>query len=178
MKGIVFKELLSMMEDKFGDDLTEEILSELDLDSGGAYTSADYYDHSEILQIVTLLSQKSGVHGADLVKAFGRHLLDTFHKIHPDYFNKDNSIEFMKSVDDYIHVEVKKLYPDAELPKIDFIDDKSGTHKINYSSKRPFADLAEGLIERCIEVFEDDFELEVTDRNSQTQRTFLIKKNG
>jgi len=178
MKGIVFKELLSMMEDKFGEDMTEELIDELSLDSQGAYTSVGYYDHKEILDIVTALSKKTGLDGSILVKTFGRHLLDTFYKIHPDYFDKPNAIEFMKSVDNYIHVEVKKLHPDAELPKIEFTENKAGAIKLEYSSKKPFADLAEGLIERCIEVFEDSVEMTVPDRSEGTRRIFILTPNG
>lgn len=174
MKGIVFQELISMMEEKFGDDLTEELLNDLDLESEGAYTSVGYYDHSEVLDIVTALSKKTGVEGSVLVKTFGKHLLDTFYKIHPEYFNKPNSIEFMKSVDGYIHVEVKKLNPDAELPKLDFTEHEDGTMSVFYSSKKPFADLAEGLIERCIEVFKDNVTMSVPDRTKGTERTFIL----
>ncbi len=178
MKGIVFKELISMMESTFGDDLTEDILGDLSLKSEGAYTSVGYYDHSEILDIVTSLSEKTGVESSKLVKTFGRHLLDTFHKIHPEYFNKKDALDFMKSVDNYIHVEVKKLHPDAELPKLDFTENENGSMTLIYQSTKPFADLAEGLIERCIEVFEDDINLNITDRTSSTRREFILTPHG
>ncbi len=174
MKGIVFKELISMMDQEFGDEMTEEILDQINSSTGGAYTSVGYYDHKEILEIVNLLSKKTGVEASNLVKAFGRHLLDTFYKIHPEYFKKPNALEFIKSVDNYIHVEVKKLHPDAELPSLEMTEIKNDVVNLHYKSTKPFADLAEGLLERCIEVFDEKTRLEVVDRTSATDRNFII----
>ncbi len=176
MKGLVFKELISMMEQEFGEEFTEELLDEVELPSGGAYTSVGTYDHSEILALVTKLAEKSGHPGSALVKAFGKHLLKTFHGFHPEYFDRKDSIEFLKSVDQYIHVEVKKLTPEAELPKIDVVDASNGDIEIFYQSKRPFADLAEGLIEATVEHYKDSYELNVKDRSNPCERQFVLTK--
>ena len=175
MKGLVFKELISLIEDKFGDELADEILDSIDLESGGSYTSVGTYDHSEILAIVTLLSQKTGVGARDLVKTFGKHLLEVFYKSHPDYFQGHTAQSFLSSVDNYIHVEVKKLYPKADLPKILFEDQEDGI-VIEYKSSKPFADLAEGLIEKTFEHFNENVNIETSDVEIKTERRFSIKK--
>lgn len=69
----------------------------------------------------------------------------------------EHAYDFLESVDQVIHIEVKKLYPDAVLPK--FICEREGGNLImRYESKQAFADLAEGLITACIE----DFKANVT----------------
>ncbi len=178
MKGIVFRELIEMMEEKFGAELTDEVLESLTLDSKAAYTSVGTYDHSEILQIVTILSQKTGIAGEGLVKAFGKYLMGSFYKIHPDYFKGKNIFDFLQSVDGYIHVEVKKLTPDAELPEIKFIHKNKLECEIVYKSKRPFADLAEGLIEGAIEVFNEKISVDVLDRSDAKSRKFILTKSA
>jgi len=50
-------------------------------------------------------------------------------------------------------VEVRKLYPDAELPRFQASRRADGGLNLLYLSSRHFADLAEGLIEGCAEHF-------------------------
>ncbi len=176
MKGLIFKELISMMEGAVGEDTTEEILDSLDLKSGAAYTSTGTYDHNEVIGIVTKLSQVSGIEGGDLVKSFGKHLLRSFSKLHPDYFEKPNALELFKSIDNYIHVEVKKLNPDAELPRIDVeeLDEKSFT--ITYNSERPFAQLAQGLIEETCIHFNESYKISSESVEDPCHRKFLLER--
>lgn len=178
MKGIVFKELIGMVEDKFGPDTADQIIEENDLASGGAYTSVGTYDHTEILKLVTSLSKAAKLPISELVKAFGKHLVTVFNKGFPDFFKKENCFEFLKSIDDYIHVEVKKLYPDAELPKFTFDEPSKNELNLYYESSRPFADLAEGLITGTIAHYGEDIKLEIKDPEdtSGLKRTFHLKK--
>ena len=60
MKGIVFAEFIELVEDKFGFEIADEIIEESNLPSGGSYTSVGTYDHREMLELVTHLSEKTG----------------------------------------------------------------------------------------------------------------------
>ena len=53
---------------------------------------------------------------------------------------------------------MKKLYPDAELPVFQHDLDPDRMVFV-YSSKRPFGDLAEGLIRGCIDYFGESITL-------------------
>lgn len=154
MKGIVFTEFLEMVDDKFGVATTEKIVEASDLPSGGAYTSVGTYDHSEIVALVTQLSAASGMDVSVLIKVFGEHLLGRFYVLFPDFFAEiDDVPTFLSRVDGYIHVEVRKLYPDATLPKIttQWLDEDR--FELTYKSDRMMGDLAEGLIEGAIAHF-------------------------
>lgn len=61
----------------------------------------------------------------------------------------------MASVENQIHVDVRKLYPDAELPSIKFERVSDLQSKVHYQSVRPLADLAEGLILESVVHFRD-----------------------
>ena len=164
MKGVVFTEFLEMVEEKFSFELTEQIIDASDLPSGGAYTAVGTYDHGEIVQLVTHLSQKTGIAIPDLLRAFGQHVFGRFTISYPHFFAGINSsMEFMEKVDGYIHVEVRKLYPDAELPKLEYDKSVPGTLKVTYRSNRPFADLADGMIAGCIEHFKDGVQVQRED---------------
>jgi len=161
MKGIVFTEFLEMVEDKFGFDVVESVIeqSEDKLESKGVYTSVGTYSHHEIITLVVNLSKETNLEVPLLVHTFGKHLLGQFAKSHGAFFNEvNNTFDFLKSIDGHIHVEVKKLYPDAELPKFEAYhpnDDKNKLEMI-YTSERSMGDLAAGLIEGSIEYFKED----------------------
>lgn len=150
MKGMVFTEFLEMVEDKFGYDMVDDIIESSDLPSGGSYTAVGTYSHAEIVQLVVSLSEKSGIDIPVLLRTFGKHLFGQFAKGYKQFFavSKD-SFDFLGGIENYIHVEVKKLYPDAELPTFDIERINDQELRMVYHSDRRMADFAEGLIEGC-----------------------------
>ncbi len=149
MKGIVFTEFLDMVEAKYGYEMVDHIIEESKLESNGIYTSIGTYHHSEIVQLLSNLSQKSNVDAMTLLKAFGEYLFDTFLKTYPQFFeSENNAFDFLKSIDSHIHVEVQKLYPDATLPKFETIEHEDGSLVMIYKSERKIAALAEGLMDK------------------------------
>ena len=164
MKGVVFTEFLEMVEEKFSPETADQIIERSELASGGSYTSIGTYDHHELLQLVTQLSTEIGVPVPDLVRAFGKHLFGRFFQGFPQFFQGVKStFEFLPQVEHFVHVEVLKLYPDAELPHFDCATEGSGRLTMTYKSTRPFAHFAEGLIMGCIEHFGDNVQLEFQD---------------
>ncbi len=92
-----------------------------------------------------------------LVHAFGKHMFSRFLTNYPEAFERVTStFELLLRVEEVIHVEVKKINPDAELPSFSFPPTDEDCLDVVYESKRPFADLAHGLIEACIEHYEED----------------------
>lgn len=178
MKGIVFTELTEMLDQKFSLEFTEEILAETELASGGSYTAVGTYDHREMIALVATLSRKTGLAGAELQRMFGRHLFNSFFAAHSGYFTGCSSArELLASVNDVIHVEVRKIHADAELPEFTHRYLADGTFELEYRSKRPFADLAEGLIAGCIAHYGDPVELQRADLSSggETRCVFRLQ---
>ncbi|MFO0629458.1 MAG: heme NO-binding domain-containing protein [Polyangiales bacterium] len=161
MKGVVFTEFLELVDARFGADMTESLVDGCELPSGGAYTAVGTYDHHEILTLVTALSARTGAPVAALVKAFGHHLAGAFAKRYGAFFARaGGTFPMLRSVDEHIHVEVRKLYPDAELPRFDVEHHDDTRMVLVYRSSRPFADLAEGLIEATAAHFGDTITLQ------------------
>lgn len=178
MKGLVFKELLEMAEKMVGEEMVELILEKCDLPSGGAYTSVGNYDPSEIFSIVASLSTCTGDSVSNITRRFGVHLISVFAKDHGKLFDRKNTFTFLSSLDDLIHIEVKKLYPQAELPNFEVIEITENEMTLRYFSVGPFADLAQGLIEGAIYFFNEPIELENIDTSNgkNTSRTFILRK--
>lgn len=164
MKGVVFTELLDMVENTFGSEIADRIIEEADLPSGGSYTSIGTYDHHEILALVTKLSEATQIAVPDLVHAFGKHLFGRFKSGYPVFFEGvDTAFQFLRNIENYIHVEVRKLYPDAELPTFEYDTPAPDRLIMTYRSSRPFGALATGLVEGCIEHYAENIDTQIED---------------
>lgn len=147
MKGVVFTEFLGFVAEHHGEDMVDDIIEDCALPSGGAYTGVGTYAHQEMGMLCAALAARTGEPAADLVCSFGSHLSGSFAQHHPAHFSRaTNFFDFLESIEGHIHVDVLKLYPDAELPKFS-VEERSPTRLVMlYSSPRRMSALAVGLI--------------------------------
>jgi hypothetical protein len=181
MKGIVFTEFLELIEEKFGYEMADDIIDESNLPSGGVYTSVGTYSHHELITMVGALSEKTGLAVEDLVITFGEHLLERFYQGYPQFFSGVNScFEFLDTIENRVHVEVKKLYPEAELPTFLASFPHPNTMHLVYTSKRPFSALAYGLIKGSAHHFGENIAISMDDQSTAelTQVLFTLDKQA
>lgn len=152
MKGIVFTEFMEMVESQFGLEVVDTIIEKSKLPSEGAYTAIGTYDFNEMVSLITNLSQEINVPMNDLIYAFGLHLFDSLSNAHPEVIkNYKAPLNLLYAIEDHIHVHVKKLYPDAELPSFKILEKTDRSLSMIYSSSRGLYRLAHGLIEKTFE---------------------------
>lgn len=164
MKGVVFTEFLDMVEDKFSASLVDDIIEEADLPNSGAYTAVGTYPHAELGRLVIQLSKKTGQRVPDLLRAYGLHLFERFVAGYPGFFeNVKDSFGFLQSVEKVVHVEVRKLYPDAELPSFDTVHVSPDRLSLIYRSPRCLGDFAQGLMEGCFAHFKEQVTIDRRD---------------
>lgn len=179
MKGVIFTEFVEMVEREFSPELADEILTQADLPSGGIYTAVGTYQHTEMLELVSLLSEKTKIPANELTMAFGKQLFTSFTENYSEFFDGvSNAFEFLMQIEDHVHSEVRKLYPEAELPSFETRLVDNDTLEMTYRSRRPFADVALGLMQGCAEHFEEDILISEKDM-SQQERThveFTLKR--
>lgn len=147
MKGIVFTEFLGFVAKRYGQDAVDDIIEASALPNGGAYTAVGTYDHAEMVTLCGALAEHTGEPPAgDLVKGFGTHLSGTFARGYPDFFARSGHFfDFLESIEAHIHKEVRKLYPDAELPSFTVHERGATRLVLDYRSLRRLGALAEGL---------------------------------
>ncbi len=180
MKGVIFTEYLDFVENNFGYDMIDELMNTCDLKSGGVYTSVGSYEFQELVQLLIKTCELSKKQPEYLLRKFGWHLFSYFTKGYPQFFTSaKSSFDVLSALDDTIHPEVLKLYPDAELPKFDIESLDKDTLVMVYRSKRKMSDFAEGLIEACLHHFEENgsIQTEKLDANGEIIR-FIINKNS
>ena len=160
MKGVVFTEFIEMVEDTFSPTIADEMIDTARLASEGAYTSVGTYDHAEMVELVTRLSKITGIDVTTLLHKYGEYLFKVFVRGFPTFFEGANSaFDLLKTVDDHIHVEVRKLYPDAELPVFEYEEPADNILIMRYSSPRGFSFLAQGLIYGCVSHYGEEIEV-------------------
>lgn len=154
MKGIIFTEFLEMVEETFGLESVDTIIEGASLPSEGAYTAVGTYDFNEMVQLLTALSTKTEIPVGDLLFEFGQYLFNSLVKIHPEVISAyTNPLGLLYSIEDHIHVQVKKLYPDAELPTFKVLEKTKDKMELVYASSRGLYRLAHGLMTKTFEHF-------------------------
>jgi hypothetical protein len=179
MKGVVFTEFLDMVEARFSADMVDDIIDDSAVPSGGAYTSIGTYPHEEMVALVVALSERSGIAIPDLLRAYGKHLFAHFFLTHPSFFLKvHDALSFLEGIENIIHAEVLKLYPDAQLPRFETEHRSDNQLVLLYESNRHFEDLAEGLMLGCIAHFAEriDIERESTEHGGRRKERFTLTR--
>lgn len=154
MKGMVFVELLQMAEEALGEEAVDQVLDGLDLSSGGAYNAVGKYPCSELMRIVAAFSDHTGIPMAELQRKFGHWMHGRFVTAYPAFFaDKPDALAMFEAIEDEVHVEVRKLYPEVELPTFETERLAPDRLRMTYRSPRPMSDFCHGLIEGCITHF-------------------------
>lgn len=165
MKGMVFTELLAMAEDAFGEEVVDRVIAAADLPSGGAYSRVGNYPCDELMALIAGFSAHSGIPGTELQRLFGHWMMHSFGTHYPEFFaGRTTSFAMLEAIEGDIHVEVRKLYPDAELPRFETRRESADTLALTYRSPRPLADFCHGLIEGCAAHFGEAAQIDRGDR--------------
>lgn len=147
MKGLLLDGFVTFVRTSYGVILIEEILASTKLASGGIYTSIGTYDSRELHQLVGAVATRTNSTPGAVLRGFGQWLFPALMARFPQGEKvPSGTIELLRVLDAVIHVEVRKLYPDSELPRFEPVDLPGGGLEVRYTSTRGLADLAEGLI--------------------------------
>jgi len=174
MKGIIFTELLDFVESHAGVTGLEEVLEAAGLQ--GVYSATGNYAHQQAIDIVVAASKQVGVDAGELMRLYGRDLFDRLRLRYPMFFeDKTDSFSFLSGIQTHIHDEVKVLYPDTTPPEFE-VTRTEDSIEIRYLSHRPFAVIAHGMIEACIEHFGEDLLVRTLEPISvnHTQAVFIV----
>lgn len=174
MKGLIFVELLKMAEEASHEGLVDDVLDRLVLESGGAYSAVGNYRCGELVAIVGGLSDRMNTSASALQKQFGHWMFRHFAENFGQFFSeKHSSFDMLDSIDREVHVEVRKLYPDAELPRFETKRLSQTEMTMTYISARPLQCFCYGLIEACLAHFGETGLITIRDQ-SQDEATQVV----
>lgn len=155
MKGIIFNYLEDFITNRFGIEKWEALLEKCPMKSDKIFVGPGSYPDSDFLAIVGYIIKDLGVDKEAFLRDFGNAM---FHDLARDYsiFVKmhQHPKSFLKSVEDIIHVEVRKLYQEATPPHFKYEDISPNKLNISYISKRKLCHLMEGIINGVAEHYQ------------------------
>ncbi|WP_375753998.1 heme NO-binding domain-containing protein [Vibrio sp. HN007] len=176
MKGIIFTEFMQLVEQKFGLEVLDSILD--DAEDDGVYTTVGSYDHRSLVKLIVSLSEKTGVSATKLQEVFGETVFDNLYQTIPNQAGLkecQTAFQFIRHVEDYIHVEVKKLYPESNPPRFDFISESETEMVFDYQSARCMSHVCLGLVNGCAKHFNEQLTVKMqnVDPQGREVRFFL-----
>ena len=175
MKGVVFREFLEFADAQFGETATEALIEECNPESGGAYVSTGYYPFEELTDLLDAARRRSGACPQSLLESFGGSLARSFTQSHARYFDEAKDLfDLLDRVDRHIHVEVRRLYPDAELPSFETVSRDETQMALDYSSPRKLQSLAKGLIETAARHYGEEVAVTLEPYPDADERTARI----
>lgn len=179
MKGIVFTEFLDLVEEKFGLEMVDKIISQSTLESEGVYTSIGTYSFSEMLQLLQHLSNNTDISIDNLLLVYAEHFFSVIERSYPGLLATYNDpIEMISSIEDHIHIEVRKIYPDAELPTFIVEEKTENSLVLNYKSSRAMHHFGLGLMNKTFEHFNSTASIVLEKiKEDGTEVKFIITKN-
>jgi hypothetical protein len=154
MKGVVFNLLEAFIAEGWGQETFEEIFSSCPLHDPGPHIGPGTYADADFMSIVGATVKRLGVPMPDAVRAFGKFCfpklaakatLFTEGHTHPK--------TFLLTVQNVIHVEVRKLMKGTVLPDFQYEDTGPDRLRMIYTSKRQLCWFAEGLIDGAGDYF-------------------------
>ena len=154
MKGFIFTNFIDFVEKSNGLDMVDQMLEECDLASEGVYSAFNSYEFDELVTLLTYVSKKTDISPQILLETFGRFVFPYLIGKHSYIIEKySNAIDLIAGIENHIHIEVKKLYEDAELPTFNVVERKEDSLTIIYTSTRGLTYFAIGLMKETLQFF-------------------------
>ena len=180
MKGTIMVELVEFLEQHIGLEQTDAVIQSVidDLSTGGAYTAVGDYPHRELLALLSATVKLTGASLESVLAAFAEHVMDVFRKAHPEFFSDHREVfSLIAALERHIHVEVRKLYPDAQPPHISTGNPAGEKLGVSYQSHRPLGPFAVALIAAAGKMYDQPLVVEVMSANEDmTAMELLVHK--
>jgi hypothetical protein len=147
MKGMIFNLLEEFVCDGWGEDAYEQILARCPVHAKGPHVGPATYPDADLFAIIDKTTEKLGISTDDALQAFGAFALPRMLAKFPRFGEGHrHPSTFFKSIDNIIHVEVRKLMKDAEPPSITVYDTDPQNQVLVYESRRKLCSLLKGLV--------------------------------
>ncbi len=137
MKGIIFKAFEDFVVANFGDEFYEQVLDDTPSAAPGVFVGPGTYPDAVLLALVQTAVQRAGISLEQALTAFGRFAFARLAATAPACVSGHaHPISLLQSIDSIIHIEVKKLYPEAVTPRIQVVQLADDRAQLCYHSER------------------------------------------
>lgn len=157
MKGAIFNIFETFIADNFGDATYECIYAAAlpKMQTKCPFVGPGSYPDADFMALVQHTVDELNISVEDATKAFGNFAFSKLADSAPDFVKPYNHPKpFLKTIDSVIHVEVRKMYPDAMLPKFWYQDTGADTLTLCYQSPRKLYYFVDGMIHAVCDHFQ------------------------
>jgi hypothetical protein len=154
MKGFIFTNFIDFIELNHGLEMVDEMITNCNLPSKGIYSSFSSYEFDELVSLLTYVSKKTDVNPEIILEQFGVFVFPYLIGKHSYIIDQyDNPLDLIGGIENHIHIEVKKLYNDVDLPTFRLVEKNEKKLSIIYSSSKGLSYFAIGLIKETLNHF-------------------------
>ncbi len=154
MKGILFNILEDFLEENVGEERLEDIVASCDLLTKDPFVAPGTYPDEDFLKIVQQSTKEFGCSQSEFLQQLGQFSFFKLADRYPGFVSPyQHPKDFLKTIENVVHVEVRKLYTDTYLPTFVYKEPSEQELIITYYSKRKLYHLMEGLIEGVAKYF-------------------------
>lgn len=155
MQNLLLQEFIRYTENRFGQPVLERVVVRESRDAILRSAAWQFVEASELDRMVAAVRGETGIAVRDLLRGFGRSLFRTLINLPLLQPDCDDLFDYLRLLETGFYTELEDLIPDLELPRLVCCRHDDQTLELIYGSPRQWGSLAEGLIEACIEHFEE-----------------------
>ena len=160
MKGILFNVVQDVVTEALSADAWDDVLDAAGVP--GSYTSLGTYPDTDLAPIVQAIADLADLSFEETLRLAGVLGFKHLARRNPALIDGIGGWrKLISSLDDIIHPEVRKIYPDAEVPGFATVDDGDAL-RVTYTSQRGLCALAHGLMEGAGAWFQGELRVEHT----------------
>jgi hypothetical protein len=184
MRGLMFNYLLKYIESYYSYALVDTILETSTIETENAFADGGMYEDGDFIKLIETASKTLQVPMPQLLLSYGRYIfpplyekfLTIYGKNTGKYSSINTAFDFIDILKEIHYKEVVKLYPDSIFPHFEVLKHDNTMMEINYHSERNLPFLAKGLLEGCIEYFDETLTIEMKDDSKEGSTHFIIRK--
>ncbi|MBT8347983.1 MAG: hypothetical protein HKP62_00875 [Sulfurovum sp.] len=184
MRGLMFNYLLSYIDETYGYDMVDTVISKSNVSNDGAYSNAGLYEDKEFIELIKTASTLLEISLTQIQVSCGKYSFGHIYEKLITLYDQDiykhtrfsNAFEFISMLEVIHYKEVVKLYPDSDFPHFDIITYDESMIEICYRSPRVLPYLAKGFLEGCITYFGESLSIQMRDVSTNDGTHFIIQK--
>jgi predicted hydrocarbon binding protein len=148
MKGVIFNYLEDFIGGEYGLDKWEQLLTKCPMKGNGVFVGPQTYPDADFLAIVTVALSELGLDLDEMLRKFGAYVFQRLAADFPNYLEGySQPKDFLLSVEDVIHTEVRKLMKGSYTPEFKYRVLGVNELEIQYHSRRRLCMLMEGILD-------------------------------
>lgn len=184
MRGLMFNYLLEYIRSQYEYDVVDAIIEASEVENNGSYANGGMYRDADFIKLIATASETLQVSTLQLLESFGKQTFKPIYEKLMTIYDHDaykqntisNAFDFIVMLDTIHYKEVVKLYPDSIFPHFDIINRNDSTLEVLYRSQRHLPYIAKGLLEGCVEYFNEALTVEIQDNSKEKGTHFIIRK--